>query len=203
MRLRKDPDAYQRLLDGNAVQALLDHADRLGAHRELPGDLRCHRRHGLADVHDLHAELGLVERATVGDGPVGGGELQRRHEQVALADRHLDRVARKPDVVRERLGVRLVLVLQPGVVGHPSRLLTGDLEAGGRTEAEVTGKCLELLALARPEPLPEGLSEVVEDSVATLDEGLLEGDGPAVDRLPVVERLVVEADLGWAGKGAG
>src|SRR5438105_8921751 len=43
----------QRLLDGDAGEALLDHADRLGAHRELPGDLRCHRRHGLADVHDL------------------------------------------------------------------------------------------------------------------------------------------------------
>src|SRR5699024_1701962 len=64
----------------------------------------------------------LVERATVGDGRVGGSKLQWADQDVALADREVDRLVGTP-----LEALHTVLVGEPFEVGGPGRIGLGDL----------------------------------------------------------------------------
>ena len=132
------PPEVEALEGRGGGAAAAGHAEQAGHHRvpPLPGDARpcpsCVGRGGadrprvalagrlpvdvpLALGTDLGmglpglvADGGAVEGAAVGDGGVHVGQLHRGDAEVTLADRHVDRVARRPVAVGERFGVLLV-----------------------------------------------------------------------------------------------
>ena len=94
-------------------------------------------------VQQRLADVRRDQLAAVSDGAVGDGQLHRRDGQVALADRHLDVVARLPDLIdRLRVGLQPPgrIRYQPGEVGrhrqvHRRRLsepVLADLSSGSR-----------------------------------------------------------------------
>ena len=76
-----------------------------------------------AALGDLVGQAGLVERAAVGERGVPVGELERRHQHVALPDREAGAVAAAPELVvgRGRVHLHPVLVVRDdaGLVAEP------------------------------------------------------------------------------------
>src|SRR6478609_294913 len=97
------------------------------------------------------------ELAAVREQGVEARHLERRHEQVSLADRELDRVSRLPELVDRGLEV----MLPPRDRRHEARRLTADVRARGRAEAEEVGPALQRLAAVLRQG-PERVAELVE-----------------------------------------
>ena len=89
--------------------------------------------HLAVDVLELLHEVGPHELAVVGEPRVQVGHLQRRGQHVALADRHVDGVARVPHLV---LGVLLVELLLPLGRGDAPVHLAGQVYAGSLSQLE-------------------------------------------------------------------
>ena len=123
--------------------------------------------------------------AAVCDQRVEARHLQRRHEQVLLADRELDRVARLPQLVDRRREVRL-----PPFGSRQETLGFGaDVDAGVLPEAESARPSLQRMAALRRQQV-EVVAQLVEVRVARVRER-----GRQVHRLvhvgiPVLEHLV-------------
>ena len=143
----------------------------------LPGIAVEHAAIGTLDTLD---EAWLPQHAAVGDGGHEARDLHRRHQDLALADRHVDDVASLPV-----LPATLELRDQP-------ELLASELDAGRLSEAEDARVFRDGVAA----DLEPGL--VVKD-VARLGQRLLEVDAPVTAFLPVLERPRAQVKLTAAG----
>ena len=131
----------------------------------------------------LRPRCGVDDLAAVGDRGVGGGELQRRRFEVALADGEVDRVARLPELVD--LGLEVGPVLLPLRRRDAPGDLEGDVDPGGLAHAEALGPILQ-----RPRPARlEHVADVVEVHVARLRDGADEGEVPVAVQRPALELL--------------
>src|SRR5207237_7408350 len=106
--------------------------------------------------------------AAVRDQRVEARQLERGHEQVLLADRELDGVARLPEPVDLPVaGIALLRVARvpPRDRRQQAGRLRPEVDSGRAAEPEARGPLLErLLALGRQ--LPEVVPELVEVGVA-------------------------------------
>ena len=151
----------------------------------------CPVRARLLDAGD---DVRRHELAAVRDHRVEAGHLQRRHRDVLLPDRELDRVTRVPGLVP----VALERLLAPGRRRHdrlPRRSLVADVEARRRAEAELAGPLLHAAARRRA-ALVEAVADRVEVRVARRRERLRQVHRPVHVRIPVLELLLVAAVLG-------
>jgi hypothetical protein len=152
---------------------------------------RC-RDGGAVRVLDIHQQVGRHEPAAVREQRVEARHLQRRRQQVALADRELDRVARLPELVDPpaarvgRLGEALLAPL-PG--RDEARLLGADVELRLRAEAEQARPLLERLA-AVPGQLVEHVAQLVEIGVARVRHRRRQVHRLVDVGVPVVEDLI-------------
>lgn len=102
---------------------------------------------------------------------ITAANLQRRHEQVALADDEVREVARQPCLALRCITVELLL---PFGRGHAALGFTRKLDArlGTKPPAlEIVLQCRLVLAV-----LVEVLGDLVEDDVTALDDALVEAD---------------------------
>ena len=85
-------------------------------------------------VHDAAADVRGDQGAAVGERGVGARELQRRHLDVALADREVDVVALRPGPVDVGVGVAAVDAVAPGRRRDQAGARVGDVDvrASGR-----------------------------------------------------------------------
>src|SRR6478735_748621 len=183
-------------------------------------DLALHRRLDLADqgavgADDRLADPRLVERAAVGERGVRAGELQRRDDRVALADRVVHGVAGAVVVALEAelvgedvqevalagpVGVDAAVVVLhrrvvrelPLAVGDPAAGLAGQVDAGPGAEAEVLRlgdeRVLRVDVLrVGAVLLPVAQADAVEERVAGELERPVEADHPVGRRLVVLE----------------
>ena len=131
----------QRLLNGRQVN---------GADRQLPHGLGLrHLLGNLTSSADALDDVGAVERAAVGHGGYHARHLQWRHQQVALPNRQVDRVAYPPGLP-DRVGL-------PARVGHQSSILQHSHQPGRP---------------AKPESAPEPGKHVGADPVQRLSHGV-------------------------------
>ena len=158
-----------------ALRPGVDVAARGGAPVGAGDRLHQVRRHDLAAV---------LERA------VGDGLLERRREQIALPDRHLDVVARLPQRVDRRVGA----VDEGWVMGLPMRVRDNAADGAGNVDrrhgavAELSDPFLEdvrPLLVAVVELIPKA----IEERVARDLERLREADDRVLG--PPVEEFVV------------
>src|SRR5204863_3842340 len=91
------------------------------------------------------------ERAAVRERGVPAGELERRDEKVALPDREAHVVARQPQrllALLARVGLVLVELLLPELVGHATPGLVAQPDARRPVEAVLLGGVLDGVSLA-------------------------------------------------------
>ena len=154
----------------------------------LQGDGLLAVRARLLDTRD---DVRGHELASVRDHRVEARHLQRRHSDVFLADRELNRVARVPRLVP----VALERLLPPGRRRHdglPRRGFVADIEPGGCPEAELPGPLLQPAPLCRA-AFVEAVPDVVEVRVARCREGFRQVHRPVHVGIPVLEDLLVTA----------
>ncbi len=139
--------------------------------------------------------------AVVGDRRVVDGHLQRRGQQVALADRQVDRVARLPkavDAPSGRVGLPGEGPAQPSRCRHETGGLAGNVDPGRVTVAQPPCPILELGALAQVEVV----ADLVEVGVGRLHDGLGQVDRTVAVGVPVVPHQTV-VHVRSAGKEGG
>src|SRR6266446_5372243 len=184
-RLAGDVDARDLRADAGAFvhhrpQRLAQERPHRGRELHVAGHLaRVAVEHAAIRTLDALDETRLPEHAAVGDGRHEAGHLQRRHQDLALADRHVDDVTALPGLPAP-LGLR-----------DQAELLAPELHARRGSEAEGT----RVLRDRRAADLEPGL--VVED-VAGLGERLLEIDAAVSAFLPVLERPRAQMELAVA-----
>ncbi len=123
---------------GHADEALEDWATYGGGQVHVAHHLGTEAGHHLAvRPQDGRDHLGHVARAAVGEGGVGVGHLQRRHRRGALAEGHLDVVARVPGGVGEVLRALAVQRLTHRRAVDVAGGLVREVDAGGAGEAEL------------------------------------------------------------------
>src|SRR6185437_11963511 len=144
----------------------------------------------VADLFDIGGDVRLHEPAAVCDQGVEARHLERRHEQVLLPDRELNRVARLPQPVDPpllRVCLRRVGLLAPFRGRQQPRQLAWDVDPRRAAEAKARGPLLERVP-PRGGQLVEAVAEVVEVGVA----GSLQRRGHrhllTDERVPVLER---------------
>ena len=148
---------------------------------------------GLLDARD---EVRRHEPAPVLEQRIETRHLQRRHQQVLLADRELDRVARLPEPLDlPCLGVALLRVRLPLPADgrQQAGILAADVEAAGLAEAEVARPALQGLAAARRQVV-KAVADLVEIGVAGGGERGRQRHRLVHERVPVVEDLLVAAE---------
>ena len=144
----------------------------------------------------------------VDDRRVGGGHLERRRLEVALADREVDVVARRPlaldAAAREQRGGRprrhlgllgaaqvlLVALVAPLRVRHQAGELAGDVDPGPAPDAEPLRPLLE----HRAAPV-HVRAERVEEDVRGHGHGARQRERPVDGVLGVLEHAVAELEL--------
>ena len=139
---------------------------------------------------DVGGDVRRHELAAVREHRVEARHLERRHQQIALADRQLDRVAGLPDTVDR--GVRRAgeVLAPPLRRRHEAGHLTLDVDAGRRAEAEARSPVLERMPAARRQVV-EREADLVEVGVARLGERRLQVDPLVHVRVPVLEDLIL------------
>src|ERR1043166_5267255 len=180
-------DVDSRNLRADAGALVHDGPERLAQKRphrgrelDVAGDLsRIAVEHAAIRTLDTLDEPRLPEHAAVGDGGHEAGYLPRRHQDLALADRHVDDVTALPGLPAP-LGLR-----------NQAELLAPELHARRGSEAEGA----RVLRDRRAADLEPGL--VVVD-IAGLGERLLEIDAAVSAFLPVLERPRAQMELAVA-----
>ena len=186
-----------------AVQARLDLGEELGRQVEvalrLGVDVAARARAPVGAGDRLH-EMRGHDLAAVLERAVGDGLLERRHEQVALADRHLDVVSRLPDRVDRRVGAvhEQRIVRLPLPVGNEAADGAREVDRGAIAVAELSDPAPG--TASRSGSVVELVAEAVEEGVARDLECLREPDdrvlGAPVEEL-VVAQVVAATGRTW------
>src|SRR5688500_14817283 len=168
--------ASQERPDERRELHVTDHATGIAPHDALAGAL------------DALHESRFPQHAAVGHGRHHARDLHRRHEHLALTDRHVHGVAGLP---RRRPASLADLGL-----GDEADLLAAEIETGGRAEAEG----LRVLRDHRADDLEPRL---VEEDVAGMNHRAVHVDGAVAFLLPVEERPRAEVELAGAVRPVG
>ena len=129
------------------------------------------------------------EIAAVGDRRVVDGDLQRRGQQIALADRQVDRVARLPETIDLPVGVGLLRVggTTPSRCRYNTGGFAGDVDAGEMPVAQALCPVFEVGARAQVEVV----ADLVEVGVGRLHDGLGQVDRAVAVGIPVMPQQTV------------
>ena len=143
-------------------------------------------------VGDPGRDVRLVELPVAGQDRVGVGNLQRRGQKVALADRQVDGVSCEPLVAAAQEDALLELVVVVLPVGHHSGALVRQRNAGIGTQPERPGRLLDSLVEWLP-PTEEALaSQPVEVRVARHRDGISQ-----IDAAVTAVRALEQARIGF------
>ena len=142
---------------------------------------------------DRCADVGLHQRATVGDEGVKARDLQRGHLEITLTNRLQHGVTRRPAIVDAIVTEAPLLVR---VIRHVARRVAADVDPRLRTETEALGPeglRLEIARLRRR--VVQALTELVKIRVAGCGEGLDHVHRLVDTRLEIAVDLAVDQHL--------
>ena len=156
----------------------------------MPGDHRFDRADDAAGLvpdaigpEDPPGHVRLIHRATVGEGGVGTGELERGHGEHMLTDGELHGLAGEPVAVGIRRRVLLMECLLDGRGPHVRRRLVREVDAGSLIETELGRGVLDVGRAVHP------IAEPVEVHIGRHRDGLRQGDAAVLHATGIRERL--------------